>query len=91
MLLGPVADQLRNRRLIFVTEGALQRVQFEALPLLQSQATGPIGSEEFLIETNEIVSIPSMTTLLAMRAAAKRPASPSKRGRYHCRSCIQPK
>ena len=77
-LLGPVADQLSNKRLIMVTEGVLQRVQFEALPLAQGQATGPIGSEEFLIVTNEVASIPSMTTLLAMRSAVKRPPSPGK-------------
>jgi CHAT domain-containing protein len=78
MLLGPVADQLRNRRLIFVTEGVLQRVQFESLPVPQGQTTGPIASQEFLIQTNEIAVIPSMTTLLAMRATGKRPASPGK-------------
>jgi CHAT domain-containing protein/predicted negative regulator of RcsB-dependent stress response len=78
MLLGPVADQLRNRRLIFVTEGALQRVQFESLPVPQGQTTGPTASQEFLIQTNEIAAIPSMTTLLAMRATGKRPASPGK-------------
>jgi CHAT domain-containing protein len=75
MLLGPVADQLRNRRLIFVTEGALQRVQFESLPVPLVQTT---ASQVFLIETIEIAAIPSMTTLLAMRAADKHPASPGK-------------
>jgi CHAT domain-containing protein len=75
ILFGPVADQLRNRRLIFVTEGALQQVQFESLPVPQSQTTGPTASQEFLIQTNEIAAIPSMTTLLAMRATSKRPAS----------------
>jgi CHAT domain-containing protein/tetratricopeptide (TPR) repeat protein len=75
MLLGPVADQLRNRRLIFVTEGALQRVQFESLPVPLVQTT---ASQVFLIETIEIAAMPSMTTLLAMRAADKHPASPGK-------------
>ena len=76
-LLGPVVNQLKNRRLIIVTEGALQRVPFEALPLPNGQATGPIQSEEFLIKTNEIVTEPSMTTLLAIRAE-KRSPSPGK-------------
>jgi CHAT domain-containing protein len=78
VLLGPVADQLENRRLIFVTEGALQRVQFESLPVPRSQTTGPTASPELLINTNEIAAIPSMTTLMAMRAAGKRPASTSR-------------
>ena len=78
ILLGPVAGQLGNKRLILVTEGVLQQVQFEALPLVQDTATGPNGSEKFLIETNEVASIPSMTTLLAMRSAAKRPPTPGK-------------
>ena len=77
MLLGPVADQLGNRRLVFATEGVLQRVPFEALPQPHSQTTGPIGLEEYLIQSNEIVTIPSMTTLLAIRAE-KRTLSPGK-------------
>lgn len=74
ILLGPVADQLRDRKLIFVTEGALQFVQFEALPVPYSQVAASVKPIS-LIETNEVVTIPSMTTLLAMRAARKRPAS----------------
>ena len=77
ILLGPVSGQLKNRRLIVVTEGGLHSVQFEALPLPNGQATGPIRSEEFLIKTSEIVALPSMTTLLAMRAE-KRAPSPGK-------------
>lgn len=77
ILLGPVADQLRDRKLILVTEGALQFVQFEALPVPNNHDA---ASVEFtpLLQTNEIVTIPSMTTLLALRAAPKRSASSSR-------------
>src|SRR6185295_7925609 len=36
MLLGPVADQLGKKRLVIVSEGALQYVPFAALPEPQS-------------------------------------------------------
>lgn len=75
MLLGAVVDQLENRRLVVVTEGALQSVQFEALPHPGSKTTGPIRLEEYLIKTNEIVAIPSMTTLLAIRVENRSPST----------------
>lgn len=77
LLLGPVAQQLGNRRLLFVVEGALQLIPFEALTL-PDQSAGPTGPKRFLIETNEVVLSPSMSTLLAIRAAANRPAAPGK-------------
>jgi CHAT domain-containing protein/tetratricopeptide (TPR) repeat protein len=71
MLLGPVAGQLENRRLLIVTEGALQYVSFEALPL-------PLQGASKLIETNEIVVLPSASTLIAIRDKRNRPSSPGK-------------
>lgn len=61
ILLGPVASQLGTRRLVVVTEGALQYIPFGALP-------APADSEKFLVETNEIVVWPSISTLIAIRA-----------------------
>lgn len=58
ILLGPVASRLGDRRLLLVTEGALQAVPFAALP-------EPSGS--FLIQRHEIVVLPSATTLVALR------------------------
>jgi CHAT domain-containing protein len=69
MLLGPVTEQLGTKRLIVVTEGALQYVQFEALPT---------PNASYLIQTNEIVVLPSMSTLMIMRAERNRVASPGK-------------
>ena len=61
MLLGPLADRLGKRRLAIVAEGALQYVPFAALP-----APGP-GSAAPLVATHEVVSLPSATTLAALR------------------------
>jgi CHAT domain-containing protein/tetratricopeptide (TPR) repeat protein len=82
MLLGPIAGQLGTRRLLLVTEGALQYVSFEALPLPGVQSADPNASatqpRPWLLETNEIDVLPSMSTLLGLRAARTRPASPGK-------------
>src|SRR5215213_1201475 len=77
MLLGPVAEQLGTKRLIVVTEGALQYVPFEALPV---PGTVPTASEtpSFLIQSNEIVVLPSMLTLMTMRASRIHSASPGR-------------
>lgn len=68
MLLGPLAGQLGRRRLLVVTEGALQYVPFDALVL----------SEAPLLETNEVVVLPSVSTLIAIRSANHHSRSTSK-------------
>ena len=84
LLLGPVADQLGNDRpLVFVREGDLQLIPFEALPPPTLESSHAADSSEsivpsYLVQTNEIVALPSMSTLLAMRTAEKRPPSPGK-------------
>lgn len=80
MLLGPVANHLGNKRLLVVTEGALQHISLEALPVPVKNY--PDRSEsvsgKFLIEQNEIVVLPSMSTLIAIRSARRRAYSPNK-------------
>ena len=82
MLLAPVAHQLRNRKLIIVTEGALQAIPFEALPAPHVQLVGPTNwatyVDSLLINTNEISSSPSISTLMAIRSEKNRPGSPNK-------------
>jgi CHAT domain-containing protein/Tfp pilus assembly protein PilF len=82
MLLGPVADQLGNRRLLVVTEGALQSISFEALPRPDAQFVGPTDMKTFanswLIKTHEISSAPSISTLIAIRSEKNRVSSPDK-------------
>ncbi len=71
MLFGQVATQLGTKRLVLVVEGALQLVPFAALPapsgLIESGA-----SPEWLILDHEIVQLPSIATLRAIRATEKK-------------------
>jgi CHAT domain-containing protein len=67
MLFGQLADQLANKRLLVVPEGALQYVPFEALP-------APNNPQPLLV-TNEIVVEPSFSALIAIRNNVVRHAS----------------
>ena len=82
MLLGPVAQQLGNKKLLIVTEGALQGISFEALPSPGVQFVGPTNPEAFtnslLINTHEISSSPSISTLMAIRREKNHRGSPDK-------------
>jgi CHAT domain-containing protein len=71
MLLRPLLGQLGNRRLLVVTEGALQYVPFDALVLPNSSAVP-------LLETNEVVVLPSISTLIAIRSARHQSISTNK-------------
>lgn len=77
MLLKPVADQLKSKSLLFVTEGALQFISFDALPVPVSGAAQGM-QEQVLLETNEISSLPSLSTLIAIRAMPSRIGSPER-------------
>ena len=79
MLLGPVAEKLENRRLVVIMEGALQYIPFAALPVPGAQTISPGSmSKNLLLETNEIVRLPSVSTLLAIRGVQKHTSSPRK-------------
>ncbi len=67
-ILGPVAPYLGSRRLLVVTEGALQYVPFAALP-------SPRAPDTPLIVSNEVVSLPSASTIAFIRSGEE------KRGR----------
>ncbi|HEX9984263.1 MAG TPA: CHAT domain-containing protein [Thermoanaerobaculia bacterium] len=62
------------KRLVFVVEGALQYVPFAALPasVAQRRGTGGKGAEyRPLVVDHEIVSMPSITSLAALRRELK--------------------
>lgn len=86
MLLGPVADQLGAKRLIVVTEGVLQYVPLDPLPAPLPATLAPVNqavattSEDLppLIATHEIITLPSMSTLAAIRHEKHRIAAGNK-------------
>jgi tetratricopeptide (TPR) repeat protein len=77
MLLGQVRDELGDRRLVIVAEGALQIVPFEALPVPVEQSENPTAAKT-LLETNEIVFEPSISTLAAIRKAPRHKSAANK-------------
>ena len=79
LLLGPVAEQLGKRTIVVVREGALQLIPFDTLPPPVSQTVdAPKLQASYLVETNNVVALPSISTLLAMRAAERSPSAPGK-------------
>jgi CHAT domain-containing protein/tetratricopeptide (TPR) repeat protein len=79
-LLGPLAEQLGTRRLLVVTEGALQLIPFDALPVPVAPTANPkvSNSKRLLLETNEVVVLPSISTLIASRRAPSHISSTGK-------------
>ncbi|HEX7330067.1 MAG TPA: CHAT domain-containing tetratricopeptide repeat protein [Pyrinomonadaceae bacterium] len=73
MLLGPVAAQLGTKRLLIVSDEALQLIPFAALPEL----SGTMSNYNPLILQHEIVNVPSASTLALLRRdlVPRKPAS----------------
>ena len=68
MLVGPALDRLDKKRLLVVTEGVLQYIPLDALPV--PEADDSAGAQKvlpLLISTHEIVMLPSLSTLAAIR------------------------
>lgn len=65
ILLGPAVALLEKKRLLVVSEGALQYVPFAALSLPEAQ-----GSYRPLLATHEVISLPSASVLAVLRREA---------------------
>jgi CHAT domain-containing protein/Tfp pilus assembly protein PilF len=81
LLLGPITNQLGTKRLIVVTEGVLQSIPFDALPVLPSDAmSGPgvTGDSVPLIASHEVIVLPSFSTLTTIRENARNGKSPDR-------------
>ncbi len=63
MILGPVEDQLGNKRLLIAADGALNYIPFSALRILDNS----VGRTSALIAQHEIINTPSASVLVAMR------------------------
>lgn len=74
-LFGPIAAQISGKRLLLVTDGALQFLPFEALPEPDS-----VGQDEPrpLILAHEIVNLPSASTLYSLRQQQSKEAAADK-------------
>jgi CHAT domain-containing protein len=74
MLLGPVVGRLENKRLVIVPDGALHYVPFGALLEDTSQTrlrSGYPGSAPRLFEKHEVLSLPSVSVMAALRERKK--------------------
>lgn len=67
MLLGPVSGRLDKKRLAIVPDGALHYVPFSALAM---------GTTARLLERHEVVSLPSVSVLAAIRERKSHRATP---------------
>jgi CHAT domain-containing protein len=72
IVLEPLAGRLANQRLLIVSDGALQYVPFSALPNPASSSHEPLSA------TNEVVSLPSASTLGILRQEIAKRQPPPK-------------
>ncbi len=75
MLLGPVARELGKRRLLFVTEGWLQFVPLEALPV-PAVNSSTAGRPRPLIFDHEVIMVPSASVLSVLRQKTTEKSAP---------------
>lgn len=70
LLLGPVAGRIGGKRLLVVGDGVLQYIPFEALPVgTLTGGQSPDGEPAApLILRNEVITLPSASTLAALRS-----------------------
>jgi CHAT domain-containing protein len=81
MILEPAATELGGKRLLVVADGALQYIPFAALKVQSSDENNEqrtTNNEQFLIETNEIVMLPSATILAILRRETANRKLPTK-------------
>lgn len=78
-ILAPAANLLAKKRLLIVADGALQYVPFASLIVSSSTNKGQRtkNEEHFLIESNEVINLPSASALAILRREMNgRPLAP---------------
>jgi CHAT domain-containing protein/Tfp pilus assembly protein PilF len=89
-LLAPVVGKIQNKRLLIVSSGILQYLPFAALKIPNSKLQTPNSNNQsgiwnlesgmnYLIETNEIINLPSASVLPLLRETGKRKDSAKNR------------
>lgn len=83
LILGPVAGRIGSKRLVVIADGELQLIPFDALlvpgaPTAPRRAVGVDGGAPPLGLTNEVVYLPSASTLALLRGAAPAHAAAKK-------------
>lgn len=77
-ILGPVAEKLGEKRLLIVADGALEALPFAALPdprALTGTAEADAKADPLVVR-NEVIHLPSMSTLATLRRERHRRATP---------------
>lgn len=77
MILGPVANQLGDKRLLVVADGSLHYIPFSAIPIPQAERlVDPEDLPDPLVVNHEIVNLPSASalTIIRERVGDRRPA-----------------
>ncbi len=77
-LLGPVADELGEKRILIVGDGALEALPFAALPDPRALTGDPESDRttDPLVVSNEVVHLPSVSTLDTLRRSQRRATPP---------------
>lgn len=83
MLLGPAAGRLGQKRLLIVAEGVIQYIPFDALyaPPEGGAAGDPqpaSDDEAMLLWRQEVVTLPSISTLVSLRSEKPRESLPDR-------------
>lgn len=73
MVIAPVADRIRGKRLLVVADGMLQYIPFAALP-----APGRHAEPRPLVVDHEIVNLPSASVLAVLRRETASRARPAR-------------
>lgn len=68
ILLFPIANAIENKRILIVSSEVLQYIPFAALK-------NPKSASQFLVETNEIINLPSASALVSLRKTERQTAT----------------
>ncbi|MFN7930846.1 MAG: CHAT domain-containing tetratricopeptide repeat protein [Blastocatellia bacterium] len=73
LLLSPLAAQLGKKRLLIVSDGALQQIPFAALPVAKSNGQRTTDNGQPLIVNHDITYLPSASILSVLRQERSAP------------------